>query len=49
MMRTPAAAMVPNITTVAPPSTGSGICWMKAATPGNRPSKASMAAIKKPT
>ncbi|MNH17593.1 hypothetical protein D3C79_772740 [compost metagenome] len=48
-MRTPAAAIVPNITMVAPPSTGSGICCTRLATAGNRPSRASMAAMKRPT
>ncbi|CSA98815.1 Uncharacterised protein [Vibrio cholerae] len=46
IMRTPAAAIVPNITIVAPPSTGSGINCTKLATPGNKPSSTNMPAIK---
>lgn len=37
-MRMPAAATLPNITRVAPPSTGLGICWRIAPIQGNRPS-----------
>ncbi|MOA47419.1 hypothetical protein D3C78_1700530 [compost metagenome] len=48
-IRTPEAAMVPNITMVAPPNTGSGICCTKPATAGNSPSRISISATTKPT
>ncbi|MNP31523.1 hypothetical protein D3C76_1246450 [compost metagenome] len=48
-MRTPDAAMVPNITRVAPPNTGSGMCCTKPATAGNSPSAISISATTKPT
>ncbi|CQB65656.1 Uncharacterised protein [Salmonella enterica subsp. enterica serovar Bovismorbificans] len=41
--------MVPNITNVAPPSTGSGICCTKPLTAGNRPSTISISATTNPT
>lgn len=39
MMRMPAAATVPNISSVAPPNTGSGISENTSPTAGNSPSR----------
>ncbi len=48
-MRTPAAATLPNMTSVAPPSTGLGICWTMAPMCGNSPSTNSTAPMYSPT
>ena len=45
-MRTPAAATVPNMSSVAPPSTGYGISEKAMPTTGNRPSRMSITAMK---
>ena len=45
MIRIPAAATVPNISRVAPPSTGSGIKEKITPTTGNNPNRISIPAI----
>lgn len=49
MMRIPAVATVPNISSVAPPSTGSGISENTRLTAGNSPSSTRNSAMKYPT